>query len=45
MGSGTTAIAAISMGRRFIGAEIDRKTFEMSVSRVREFEKQGNLFC
>lgn len=43
MGSGTTAIACMKMGRRFIGAELDPETFEASVKRLHEFSRQGVL--
>lgn len=43
MGSGTTAVACINAGRKFIGAEIDEKTFEQSVKRIAEAERQGKL--
>jgi len=36
MGAGTTAIAALRHGRRFVGIELDPKWFEVSVRRVRE---------
>lgn len=35
-GYGTTAVAAIQTGRRFIGAELDRGWFERAVTRIRE---------
>lgn len=44
MGTGTTAVACINSGRRFIGAEIDEKTFEQSVKRITEAERQEKLF-
>lgn len=34
MGSGTTGVAAIELGRRFIGVEIDQEFFSMAVARV-----------
>jgi len=40
MGGGSTAIAAISMGRRFLGVELDPKFFELSLRRAKEAEKQ-----
>ena len=44
MGSGTTGVAAIKEGRRFIGIEIDPDYFEIAVQRVSEAQKQGDLF-
>jgi site-specific DNA-methyltransferase (adenine-specific)/modification methylase len=39
MGSGTTGVAALQLGRKFIGIEIDRKYFDIAVKRVREAYK------
>lgn len=36
MGSGTTGVAAVAAGRRFIGIERDPKFFELAEARVRE---------
>lgn len=38
-GSGTTAVAAIRAGRRFVGAEIDPRFFDMACARI---EAEGN---
>jgi len=35
MGSGSTGVAAISCGRRFIGFEIDRDNFDIATNRLR----------
>jgi site-specific DNA-methyltransferase (adenine-specific) len=43
MGSGTTGVACVSMGRPFIGIEIDRAHFETSLRRIEEASKQGDL--
>ena len=39
MGSGSTAVAAVQNGRKYLGAEIDRKYFEMAEKRIREVER------
>jgi site-specific DNA-methyltransferase (adenine-specific)/modification methylase len=40
MGSGTTAIACIRTGRKFIGMEIDEKYFDIAVKRIEaEFDR------
>jgi DNA modification methylase len=37
LGSGTTAIAALKLGRRFIGIEIQKDTFNIAKVRISEF--------
>lgn len=44
MGSGTTGVAAINLGRRFIGIERDPKHFATAVRRITEAQRQGRLF-
>ena len=44
MGSGTTGVAAVKLGRRFIGVEIDPAYFDIAVSRIREAHKQPDIF-
>ena len=36
MGSGTTGVACVRLGRRFIGIELDRKYFEISKRRIKD---------
>jgi site-specific DNA-methyltransferase (adenine-specific) len=36
MGSGTTGVACKKTGRKFVGFEIDEKSFEIAVKRIRE---------
>ena len=43
MGSGTTGVAAVRAGRRFIGIEIDPAHFETAVQRIRAELAQGIL--
>lgn len=43
MGSGTTAIAALNTGRRFVGHEIEPTYFEIAKARVQGFLNQGRL--
>ena len=40
MGSGSTAVAAISTGRRYLGAEINRDYFELAQSRIAQKGKE-----
>jgi len=46
MGSGTTGVACIQSGRRFIGIEIDQKYFDVACRRIRNAwrNRQGRLF-
>ena len=44
MGSGTTGVAAIQMGRKFIGIEREPKYFEIAVRRIQEAQRQGDFF-
>lgn len=44
MGSGTTAIASIRTGRKFIGIEIDEQYFEDSHQRIKQEYKQIKMF-
>ncbi|WP_197020258.1 site-specific DNA-methyltransferase [Hyphomonas sp. CY54-11-8] len=44
MGSGTTGVAALQLGRRFIGIELDPGYFDIACKRVREAWKQPRLF-
>ena len=43
-GSGTTAIACMRTGRKFIGIERDDAYFKICVERVRDEQQQGRLF-
>lgn len=44
MGSGTTEIACVSAGRRFIGIEMDRKWFDIACERIENAYRQGRMF-
>ena len=47
LGSGTTAVAAIRTGRKFIGIEIEEKWFDVAAKRIENEYKnfQQNLFA
>lgn len=45
MGSGTTGVAAIQMGRKFIGIEREPKYFEIACKRIEQAYAQGQLFA
>ncbi len=44
MGSGTTGVAAIKLGRKFIGIEIEPKYFDIACRRIEEADRQKDLF-
>lgn len=44
MGSGTTGVAAIQLGRKFIGIERDSKYFDIACSRIEATQRQQTLF-
>jgi len=44
MGSGTTGVACIKLGRKFIGIEIEPKYFDIACKRIEEAWKQPRLF-
>jgi DNA modification methylase len=45
MGSGTTGVAAVQMGRKFIGIEREPKYFEIACKRIEAAYAQGQLFA
>jgi DNA modification methylase len=44
MGSGTTGVAAVKLGRKFIGIEIEPKYFDIACRRINDATKQQDLF-
>ena len=44
MGSGTTGVAAVNLGRKFIGIEIEPKYFDIACRRISEALKQPDMF-
>jgi site-specific DNA-methyltransferase (adenine-specific) len=44
MGSGTTGVAAIQMGRKFIGIEREPKYFDIACKRIEQATKQIDMF-
>lgn len=45
MGSGTTGVACVNLGRKFIGIEIEPKYYEIALRRISEAYKQPRLFA
>ena len=44
MGSGTTGVAAVQMGRKFIGIEREPKYFDIACKRIEDAQRQSDLF-
>ncbi len=44
MGSGTTGVACVKLGRKFIGIEIEPKYFDIACKRISDALKQPDLF-
>lgn len=44
MGSGTTGVAAVKLGRKFIGVEIEEKYFSIAVKRIEQALREPDLF-
>ncbi len=44
MGSGTTGVAAVQMGRDFIGIEREPKHFDIACKRIEDAQRQGDMF-
>ena len=44
MGSGTTGVAAVQMGRDFIGIEREPKYFDIACRRIDDAQRQGDFF-
>lgn len=43
MGSGSTGVAALRLGRRFIGIELDRRYFDVACERIENEQRQCRL--
>ena len=45
MGSGTTGVAAVQMGRRFIGIEQEPKYFDIALRRIEDAQRMQDMFA
>lgn len=45
MGSGTTGIACVTRGLKFIGVEIDPRHFDTACERIENAQRQGRMFA
>ena len=43
MGSGSTCVSAKSLGRSYIGFELDKRYFDIAEKRIKELKVQENL--
>jgi DNA modification methylase len=44
MGSGTTGVACMNLGRKFIGIEIEQKYFDIACERIDQSQRQQRMF-
>ena len=44
MGSGTTAVAALDMDRKYIGFELDKHYYDVAINRIKNHTTQTELF-
>jgi DNA modification methylase len=44
MGTGTTGVACVQRGLRFVGIERERAYFDIACRRIEEAQKQGQMF-
>lgn len=44
MGSGTTGVAAVTLGRKFIGIEIEPTYFDIACRRIADGLRQPDMF-
>jgi site-specific DNA-methyltransferase (adenine-specific) len=44
MGSGTTGVAAVKLGRQFVGVELEPKYFDLACERIEAATRQGDMF-
>lgn len=42
---GSTGVACVNLGRRFIGIERERKYFDIACERIEQAQRQGRMFA
>ena len=45
MGSGTTGVACVRTGRKFVGIEIEPKYFDIACTRIENAQRQQRMFA
>jgi site-specific DNA-methyltransferase (adenine-specific) len=45
MGSGTTGVACVNHGRKFIGIELEPRYFDIACERIDQAQRQGQMFA
>lgn len=45
MGSGTTGVACMNLGRKFIGIELEERYFDIACRRIEDAQRQGRLIA
>ena len=45
MGTGTTGVACMNLGRKFVGIELEQRWFDVACERIDQAQKQGRLFA
>ena len=45
MGSGTTGVACMNLGRKFIGIEIEPRYFDIACERIENAQRQARMFA
>jgi site-specific DNA-methyltransferase (adenine-specific) len=45
MGSGSTGVACMQLGRKFVGVEIEPKYFDVACERIDNAQRQGRLIA
>jgi len=45
MGSGTTGVACVNLGRPFIGIEVEQAYFDIALERIENAQRQARMFA